>query len=110
MKHIPYTTQRIGVYKHNYRPDDRIDLFLTYYDTPAGGLAKQYRAEINWVEYPEGSMVDPFTQIDPTQSQTLMDSLWECGVRPSQGSGSAGSLAATERHLADMQKLVFKGK
>jgi len=36
-----------------------------------------------------------------------MDELWQCGLRPSEGSGSAGSLAATERHLADMRKLAF---
>lgn len=40
--------------------------------------------------------------------QSLMDEIWSAGVRPSEGSGSAGSLAATERHLADMRALVFK--
>lgn len=42
------------------------------------------------------------------ESQTLMDDLWACGLRPTEGTGSAGSLAATERHLADMRALVFK--
>ena len=32
----------------------------------------------------------------------------QCGIRPSEGSGSAGSLAATERHLHDMRALVFR--
>lgn len=41
-------------------------------------------------------------------AQELMDQLWQAGLRPSEGSGSAGSLAATERHLADMRSLVFK--
>jgi len=36
-------------------------------------------------------------------AQELMDSLWDCGLRPSEGSGSAGALAATERHLKDVQ-------
>ncbi len=40
--------------------------------------------------------------------QALMDEIWAAGIRPSEGSGSAGSLAATERHLADMRALVFK--
>ncbi len=40
--------------------------------------------------------------------QNLMDEIWAAGIRPSEGSGSAGSLAATERHLADMRALVFK--
>ena len=42
------------------------------------------------------------------EAQALMDQLWSCGLRPSEGSGSAGSLAATERHLEDMRALVFK--
>ena len=49
----------------------------------------------------------PHFLIGTHELQILMDSIWECGIRPSQGSGSAGSLAATERHLADMQKLVW---
>lgn len=40
--------------------------------------------------------------------QSLMDELWNVGIRPTEGTGSAGSLAATERHLADMRALVFK--
>lgn len=36
-----------------------------------------------------------------------MDQLWNCGLRPTEGSGSAGSLAATQRHLEDMRKIAF---
>ena len=43
-------------------------------------------------------------------AQELMDGLWRCGLRPTEGAGSAGSLAATERHLADLQRLVFERK
>jgi len=46
--------------------------------------------------------------IKPEMAQELMDSLWQCGIRPSEGSGSAGSLAATQGHLLDMRKLVSK--
>lgn len=38
--------------------------------------------------------------------QKLMDELWNVGIRPTEGTGSAGSLAATERHLADMRALA----
>lgn len=41
-------------------------------------------------------------------AQELMDQLWMAGLRPTEGSGSAGSLAATERHLADMRSIVAK--
>lgn len=40
-------------------------------------------------------------------AQILMDELWNCGLRPSEGTGSAGSLAATERHLKDMQTIAM---
>jgi hypothetical protein len=51
---------------------------------------------------------EPFLKLDPTTAQYLMDSLWDCGLRPSEGSGSAGALAATQKHLEDMRSLVFK--
>ena len=38
---------------------------------------------------------------------SLIDELWSAGLRPSEGTGSAGSLAATERHLADMRAFAF---
>lgn len=43
----------------------------------------------------------------PSQAQELMDCLWQCGLRPTEGTGSAGSLAATERHLKDMQRIAM---
>ena len=51
--------------------------------------------------------VEPTATISPAAAQSLMDDLWQCGLRPSEGTGSAGSLAATERHLKDMQAIAF---
>lgn len=36
-----------------------------------------------------------------------MDELWQAGIRPAEGAGSAGQMAATENHLQDMRTLVF---
>lgn len=58
--------------------------------------------------YAEGSLIEPSLQMDMTAAQRLMDALWDCGLRPSEGSGSAGALAATQRHLEDMRRLVFE--
>lgn len=41
-------------------------------------------------------------------AQVLMDDLWNSGLRPTEGTGSAGSLRATEKHLDDMRKIVSK--
>lgn len=49
-------------------------------------------------------------KMDPTSAQQLIDDLWDCGLRPSEGSGSAGAMMAVQNHLKDMQRLVFKGK
>lgn len=49
---------------------------------------------------------EPSLSIEPTAAQMLMDELWQCGLRPSEGSGSAGSLAATEAHLKDMRAIA----
>ena len=55
----------------------------------------------------EGAIVDPFMVMPLETAQLLMDELWNCGLRPSEGTGSAGSLAATERHLKDMKTIAF---
>lgn len=55
----------------------------------------------------EGRIVDPFLVLSLETAQLLMDELWACGLRPSEGTGSAGSLAATERHLKDMKTIAF---
>lgn len=50
----------------------------------------------------------PTFSLQPEDAQQFMDELWRCGIRPTEGAGSVGQLAATERHLADLQRLVFK--
>lgn len=50
---------------------------------------------------------EPTMRLQNQEAQQLMDELWRCGLRPSEGTGSAGSLAATEKHLVDMQKIAM---
>jgi hypothetical protein len=50
---------------------------------------------------------EPTLRMTNAEAQMLTDELWRCGWRPSEGSGSAGSLAATERHLKDMQRIAM---
>lgn len=52
-------------------------------------------------------LTEPTLRLTEAAAQQLMDNLWQCGLRPSEGSGSAGSLKATEKHLEDMRRLVF---
>jgi hypothetical protein len=50
----------------------------------------------------------PSFMLDDKMAQMLMDDLWHCGLRPTDGAGTAGAMRATERHLEDMRTLVFK--
>lgn len=52
-------------------------------------------------------LTEPTMALKTDEAQELMDELWRCGLRPTEGSGSAGSLAATERHLADMKAIAM---
>ena len=58
-------------------------------------------------EAEEGNIIEPFATLSIQSAQQLMDELWNCGLRPTEGTGSAGSLKATEAHLEDMRTLVF---
>lgn len=49
----------------------------------------------------------PTVYLAMSTAQQLMDQLWECGLRPTEGTGSAGALAATQGHLADMRTIAF---
>lgn len=51
-------------------------------------------------------ITEPTATLTNHAAQSLMDELWRCGLRPTEGSGSAGSLAATERHLDDMRSIA----
>ncbi len=84
----------------------KIALFVTMNGSP-GRI--DIAEPIIFKEREEGLEIsDPFLTLTTTEAQLLMDELWKCGLRPSEGTGSAGSLAATERHLKDMQ-LIAKG-
>lgn len=71
---------------------------------------KCYHGSILWNEASEHMYVNEALLLNSDVGQELIDSLWSAGVRPTEGNGSVGSLAATERHLSDMQKLVFAEK
>lgn len=49
----------------------------------------------------------PTLRISSGSAQQLMDDLWNCGLRPSEGSGSAGQLASVQKHLDDMRRISF---
>lgn len=64
-------------------------------------------APVEMVKSVVGCILEPMMRLEIQTAQQLIDELWQCGLRPSEGTGSAGSLAATERHLSDMQKITM---
>lgn len=82
-----------------------VSLYIWKRDAPK----KRYRGEIQWIPLTdEYQQYPPSLRLEQEQVQALMDRLWDCGVRPTEVAGSAGSLAATKYHLEDMRKLVFE--
>jgi hypothetical protein len=57
---------------------------------------------------PEGYWAPEFMTLNDTEAQVLLDSLYECGYRPSRPAETAGQLDAVKYHLEDMRRLVFK--
>jgi len=75
-----------------------IDIIL--YETDSKTIT-QFFLEREQVE--EGVQPGPSFVLRYEEAQGLMDQLWDCGLRPSEG--NAGT--ATQKHLEDMRRLVF---
>jgi hypothetical protein len=68
----------------------------------------QFAYSVSFQEIPAAVVrPEPIGTMTPTEAQQLMDNLWQCGFRPTEGKGSAGQLAATDRHLQDMRAIAF---
>ena len=72
----------------------------------SGSIKTMTISEVKLEEASELAEVRPVCILDNNAAQELMDSLWDAGIRPTNGSGSAGALAATQNHLEDMRALV----
>ena len=94
--------------KQGYKAEHGIGLFIDEYPKYVGDKGRTVR-QLVWEEV-ELYELDKPTPIHLTQeaAQKLIDSLWDAGLRPTEGSGSAGSFAAQGRHLEDMRKIVFE--
>jgi hypothetical protein len=79
---------------------------LKLYTYEQRGETTWFATNLTMTNVPEGHLIPALAALGKSAAQQLMDDLWRCGVRPTEGSGSAGSLAATERHLEDMRRIV----
>ncbi len=96
---------RILVRTEFTHPDDRIGVTLLAYDTDA-----RQRFEAKPIEWEERRITEPLSThftISLDDAQELMDLLWKIGIRPTEGAGTAGSMAATQKHLDDLRTIAF---
>ena len=87
---------------------DAIEIRLWSERGDAVGIPSPLTFTLLTPEQRDAHRLEPSFAMSRDSAQQLMDELWNVGLRPTEGTGSAGSLAATERHLADMRALVFK--
>jgi len=95
---------KMHILAHLAPRSNRIDLLIKQIDGNTLAIGRGVLFEV----VPEGQEIEPTLSLPIESAQELMDSLWQCGLRPSEGSGSAGALRATQNHLEDMRKIVFK--
>ncbi len=92
----------------NFAYGDEYQLYLfVEQQTPSGKLVS-YAESMTLRNAEDGIRSEPLMHLRPDEAQMFMDELWKAGVRPKSGEGSVGQLAATEKHLNDMRKLVEK--
>ena len=65
--------------------------------------------EIKWEETEPGmKFSERPIMVDETAAQQLIDSLWNCGLRPTNVKIEVGKLEATNNHLRDMRTIIFE--
>jgi len=103
-------TDRIEIRAEKPLYRNRIDLLLLAHGfSSGGGETLSVGRSVAFELLPEDHVFgEPTVSLQMREAQMLMDELWRCGLRPSEGTGSAGSLAATQAHLKDMQTIAFQ--
>jgi hypothetical protein len=97
-------TLKIAAASH-FRLGRSVEIYIRGYGFSSGifGIKNVEWEEVESGKYPN----EPFV-ISQETAQELINSLWECGLRPAQGAGSAGQLETMKAHLEDMRKIAFK--
>lgn len=87
-----------------YEWDTGVSIYMRQRTVGEGSVVA---AKVTMIPHESGTMIEPMMRLEIQEAQQLMDELWRCGLRPTEGTGSAESLAATERHLKDMLAVAF---
>lgn len=85
--------------------NDGISIYMRQRTVGQGALIAQ---KVKMEKLENNAPAEPMLRLSVHEAQQLIDELWQCGLRPTEGAGSAGAMAATQKHLEDMRTLVFK--
>ena len=100
-----------GVMRINAQRDRGFGELINFYMWKPGGDFSELVEPLNIkrVNSEEAANLEhrPAFRLLRDEAQELMDQLWYVGIRPTEGTGSTGSLAATQKHLEDMRKIAF---
>ena len=92
--------------------DCQLEIYLRRYVQHDGHTVQAYAVTSTETELALDSCAyttsEPTWRLTDEAAQELMDALWAAGLRPVEGRGSAGQLAAVQAHLEDMRKLAFR--
>jgi hypothetical protein len=71
--------------------------------------SRSIATSVSFAPFADGEYTEPrpLFEISSEGAQRLIDALWQCGLRPTQGKQSEGVTAAQARHLEDMRALTF---
>ena len=89
---------------------DKLNFLFSVLET-CGGVARRMIVEpmrLRKAEPADEGFCAPTFTLTRDEALFLMDQLWEAGIRPTAGHGSAGQMAAVQHHLKDMRALVSK--
>jgi hypothetical protein len=64
--------------------------------------------QLSLKEVQQGDPLEPTMTLDANAAQSLIDALWDAGLRPTEARYPNDHVNALRDHLADMRKLVFK--
>jgi len=80
-------------------------------DVTYSGRSTHIAQPLVFKEYEKGALTSSCIGLDQDEAEDLMNALWKCGLRPSNGEGNVGQIGALKDHLEDKKtdKEFYKG-
>ena len=89
------------------RREDYQDGVSLYSRKVIEGVGSMSAEPVVYSGHTRNTPVEPFLFLSIHEAQQLIDELWQCGLRPTEGVMPAGGIAATQLHLEDFRRIVF---